>query len=229
MMILNLKLRISPLGSVASSESSWRPAGFSVLRGYGMRTDIVNSAGGLVKILRHPEFDDVLWKRIPWAPGYYVHFDGFVKSVIVRTESRQRRRTVTERILALSTTDGYVAVNIGSEKDGTRRRITLHTLVASVFLGDRPEGLDVMHRDGDRMNPRASNLMYGTKKENEKMKMGHGTDGRGERNPAAKLTQAEANKVKDLLAQGVKGVIIADRFGITPTTVSYIKKGKTWR
>lgn len=46
--------------------------------------------------------------------------------------------------------------------------VTVHGLVAEVFIGPRPEGLDVCHNDGDKSNNRASNLRYDTHSENQK-------------------------------------------------------------
>ncbi len=51
-MILNLNLRISPLGSVVSSESSWRLAGFSTFEGVGMRAiDLTGETFGMLAVL----------------------------------------------------------------------------------------------------------------------------------------------------------------------------------
>jgi hypothetical protein len=46
---------------------------------------------------------------------------------------------------------------------GTR---TLHSLVADAFLGPRPEGQEVRHKDGCRTNPKLDNLEFGTRTEN---------------------------------------------------------------
>lgn len=56
------------------------------------------------------------------------------------------------------------------------RRVRLHTpsrhayvhhLVAEAFIGPRPAGLKVCHRDDNGFNNRADNIYYGTRDENE--------------------------------------------------------------
>lgn len=42
----------------------------------------------------------------------------------------------------------------------------VHTLVARAFVGPRPSGYEVNHKDGNRQNPRAENLEYLTRVEN---------------------------------------------------------------
>ena len=52
----------------------------------------------------------------------------------------------------------------------------MHSLVALAFLGTRPDGFDVRHLDGDRLNCALANLAYGTRSENQRDKRRHGTD-----------------------------------------------------
>lgn len=50
----------------------------------------------------------------------------------------------------------------------------IHHLVALTFLGDKPEGMLVLHKDGNALNNRASNLYYGTYSDNAKDRVKHG-------------------------------------------------------
>jgi hypothetical protein len=56
---------------------------------------------------------------------------------------------------------GYASVGLG--RDNTRM---VHQLVAETFHGDRPEGMDVAHYDGNPANNFAGNLSYKTRSEN---------------------------------------------------------------
>lgn len=58
------------------------------------------------------------------------------------------------------THDGYLRTKL----QGKNR--TIHTLVAEVTLGPRPEGLVVNHIDGNKLNNSPDNLEYCTIKEN---------------------------------------------------------------
>jgi hypothetical protein len=65
-----------------------------------------------------------------------------------------------------------------------RQHAYVHTLVAEAFLGIRPEGMMVCHRDDVKRNNRASNLYYGTQKQNaqDALRNGcHGTERRRRR------------------------------------------------
>lgn len=58
----------------------------------------------------------------------------------------------------------YAFINLS--KNGNRINRNVHVLVAEAFLGPRPKGFVVHHRDANRMNPRLDNLEYLTIKEN---------------------------------------------------------------
>lgn len=50
----------------------------------------------------------------------------------------------------------------------------VHHLVAETFIGPRPDGAEVMHLDANRANPRADNLRYGTRSENQRQAVSDG-------------------------------------------------------
>lgn len=53
-------------------------------------------------------------------------------------------------------TRGYMQVSIG------RKTKNVHVLVAQAFLGERPDGYHVCHRDGNKTNNSIKNLRYDT-------------------------------------------------------------------
>jgi hypothetical protein len=61
-------------------------------------------------------------------------------------------------------TTGYQVVNVCI--DGERRTEHVHILVAEAFLGPRPLGLEINHKNGNKRDPRAENLEYITRSEN---------------------------------------------------------------
>lgn len=78
------------------------------------------------------------------------------------------KRTRPGRILSAQVSDGgaerYPLVKLCA---GDRRRVVrVHVLVAEAFHGARPDGLEVDHRDRDKLNARAGNLRYVTHAEN---------------------------------------------------------------
>lgn len=54
------------------------------------------------------------------------------------------------------------------------KTICAHRLAALAFLGPCPPGCEVRHKDGDRNNPRVSNLEYGTHADNAEDTIRHG-------------------------------------------------------
>jgi hypothetical protein len=74
---------------------------------------------------------------------------------------------------------GYPSVRI--TVDGVRRRYCVHILVAERFLGEKPTPQhEVCHIDGDKKNNQASNLRWGTQKDNARDRDIHGKTSRGE-------------------------------------------------
>lgn len=98
-------------------------------------------------------------------PAYEVSDAGRVRSrlrVIAINGAQQKTRTVRERILRAGVAShGYPMVVLGR---GNSR--TVHSLVAQAFLGPCPAGMEVLHADDNRNNPRLSNLSYGTRSRN---------------------------------------------------------------
>jgi len=76
------------------------------------------------------------------------------------------------------------------------------------------------------VNPR--HLRWATPKENSADKVRHGTDARGERNQAAKLTATQVRQIRALRGTQSQQEIAA-QFLVSPTAVSLILTGRRWR
>lgn len=103
-----------------------------------------------------------------WMPvvGYEGHYE---VSDLGRVRSLQRLgirgQRVRERYLVVTPNlNGYLRVAL--YRGGQSRSFNVHTLVATAFLGPRPDGHEVCHKDNDRANPAASNLRWGTRSSN---------------------------------------------------------------
>ena len=55
---------------------------------------------------------------------------------------------------------GYLLVRMNN------KAITIHSIIANLFIGERPKGLVVNHKDGNKFNNHPSNLEYVTIAEN---------------------------------------------------------------
>jgi len=84
------------------------------------------------------------------------------------------------------------------------------------------------HRDGNHLNNRSDNLYWATHQENERDKREHGRALEGSRHHQAKLTEDHVLRIRSRLKDGEPGRDLAREFGVTETTISYIKHRKTW-
>lgn len=105
------------------------------------------------------------WRDIPGYEGRYkVSSDGDVYSIssgksLAKNPDRQ----------------GYFGVSLYKGTKKSRKRWPIHVLVMLTFVGERPEGLDICHNNGDKTDNRLANLRYGTRSENILDSVAHGT------------------------------------------------------
>lgn len=96
------------------------------------------------------------WRDIAGAEGkYQVSDQGRVRSL-------QRYRKI---LIPQISKHGYPRVSIYF-CDGSRKLRPIHALVAQAFIGPRPPGLDVRHKNDVKTDCRAVNLEYGTRSQN---------------------------------------------------------------
>lgn len=101
----------------------------------------------------------MLWKPIPHVPLYDVSETGQV-----------RHRRLSEKypthgpVSGLINARGYRVVTV--VVNGKPKTFTAASLVAAAFLGPRPLGLTVNHKDGNKQNDHWTNLEYCTRLEN---------------------------------------------------------------
>lgn len=124
------------------------------------------------------------WRPIPSNPKYLASSDGQIRHVKSDTPRRLQRAP-----------NGYSLVNFW--QDRKLRVRSVHSLIAEAFIGPRPyEDAQVRHLDGNRANNAASNLAYGSAKENAADRESHGRTGHGQRNGNAKLSNAEVDMLR---------------------------------
>lgn len=82
---------------------------------------------------------------------------------IVRSGSAQGA-TVGFELKQYPDKEGYLYVRLSSHNKAFRK--FAHSLVAEAFIGTRPSGQEINHRDGNKANNSLSNLEYVTHREN---------------------------------------------------------------
>lgn len=106
--------------------------------------------------------------------------------------------------------------------------LSVHVLVASAFLGPRPDGMHVNHIDGDKSNNRPGNLEYVTAYDNNHHAYRSGLKVRpiGSDNPKAKLSECDVIEI--LADRESTGPELAAKYGVTRTAINMIRRGETW-
>lgn len=131
------------------------------------------------------------------------------------------------QMLALSRAGRYLVVSL---KCRDRQRSTrVHKLVAEAFIGPCPPGQEVRHWNGNPLDNRATNLLYGTTSDNRQDSIRLGTIARGEGSGSAKLTAAQVHEIRQRYAAGgVPQHLLAAEYGVGQMTISRLIRGETW-
>lgn len=159
---------------------------------------------------------DEKWAEIPRFEGIY-------------WASSQGRLRSRKKLLVPHESKGYLVV--GLSRGGHSHTYGVHRLVCMAFRGLPPAwGMHTRHLDGTRTNNCIENLVWGTPKENAQDTVRHGrSPPKGEKNLASVLND---EKVRAIRAAGFTNVRqcaeMAREFGVSPFTIFYVAKGKTW-
>lgn len=120
----------------------------------------------------------------------------------------------------------------GSFKVKSYVALRAHRVAFALYYGRSPGELLVCHRcdNPECVNP--SHLFLGTVQDNstDMVRKGRAAthDGRGERNRAAKLSEAQVATIRDLIRAGLTNTAIAERFNVTHQLISRIRRGRAW-
>ena len=107
----------------------------------------------------------------------------------------------------------------------SRKKMTVHRLVAKAFVPGYFEGATVNHKDGVKTNNRADNLEWVTLAENTAHQWETGlVNIRGERHPSAKLSDADVVAIKS--RPGDSPTVLAREFGVSTSMIYKIRQGR---
>lgn len=125
-------------------------------------------------------------------------------------------------------THGYAKVYTGKPHN---RMVFVHRLVAMAWCDGYAEGLQVNHRDGNKLNNHASNLEWVTASRNNAHAHASGLRGDagiGSRNSMARLKERDVAEIKASLKAGYPPRRIANWHKVHPSTVYAIASGRAW-
>ena len=121
---------------------------------------------------------------------------------------------------------GYLVIGLCA--GGRKTYHTVHSLIALTFIGARPPGHQINHRDGIKLHNQIENLEYVTPKENKAHASGMGLSARGERCHKAKLTADDVREVRRLSGPEHSYSKLAARYGVTKGLIGMIKRRTIW-
>ena len=151
-----------------------------------------------------------------------------VKSCRGGTVTRDNPRLLKQRL----DDDGYPVVSIRRVGRKHSSVFRVHGLVLSAFVGPRPDGMECRHLDGNRQNNLLRNLRWGTRLENKKDSIRHGTavvpPQIGECHSNLKLSEEKVKTIRRRRLDGEKLQPIADSFGVSVGLISMICNRRIW-
>lgn len=150
-----------------------------------------------------------IWKNCRDFPAYQVSSQGRVKR-----GPRVLNGTVTAR--------GYRNFSVTGG-----RIVQLHRQVLIAFRG--AEGEVARHVNGDSLDNRLTNLVWGTPADNYADSVKHGTNCKGESHGNSKLDSQKVMCIRQSLEKGVSQRRVAEEYGVHQYTIYAIAKGKTWK
>jgi len=165
------------------------------------------------------------WRPVPGYEDRYLVSDlGQVRSLPGKHKGRILKKQIG--------THGREYVSLS--RLGKVQKRFVHHLVLEAFIGPRSEGTECCHYDGNPINNVLSNLRWDTPANNAKDKLRHGTHSvpeysrQGEKHPSSKLTADDVGKIRAQLAAGDACTDIAEKYRVSRSAISDIKRRKTW-
>ncbi|CUX20118.1 MULTISPECIES: NUMOD4 domain-containing protein [Agrobacterium tumefaciens complex] len=173
------------------------------------------------------------WKPIPgFEDSYEASTHGRIRSLdrIVTFAASERQPAHTKRlrgkILRRSFTKGYPSVSL--YRGSVRTQKMVHAIIADTFLGPRPPGALACHGNGIRTECDVDNIYWGTPQDNADDRRRHGNNRPGSQHANSKLHERDISKIRRL-ASSVTQKSLAERFGVSQSTISSIINNASWR
>lgn len=158
-------------------------------------------------------------------PNHKVSDDGRVFSRMVYGSKLKRVGTEWWEMKLMGKQRPYVRL---CPETGYVGRWQIAWLVAEAFIGPRPEGLLVCHKDDNPWNNNLNNLYYGTHSQNRFDAKRNGRMDLGENHKGANMTNDQIREIKRMSANGIKQIRIAEKFNIRVQKVSKIIRGEIY-
>ncbi|PWT91205.1 MAG: hypothetical protein C5B54_05730 [Acidobacteria bacterium] len=169
-----------------------------------------------------------VWNTVVNSEGVYsVSNKGRVRSEDRVVPAGYKTRCFKGKILSLGL-DGQGRHNVRLSLKGVAKTRLVAHLVAEAFLGPKPTGLKVLHKNDIRTDDRVENLYYGTQQDNMNDMVQNAHSLKGVKHHKAKLTGEDAVTIVTRLQAGEDQHVLATEYGVTIMTIQSIKHGRNW-
>ena len=165
-----------------------------------------------------------IWKPIiDYEDLYEVSNLGNVRSLV----NNGRHKRSVPKLLKPDNARSHARVTLS--KNGKTKRFFSSCLVLTAFVGERPQGFQCSHIDGNPGNDFLTNLCWESCQDNNERKFVHGTSQIGECHGRSKLTDALVLEIRELYALGQHSLRkLAIMFNVDRGTITQVVYRRTW-
>ncbi len=126
-----------------------------------------------------------------------------------------------------TTPNGYHRVTLYNNHKKCYRSV--YALVIEAFLGPRPDGFHVDHKDGNKTNDSDTNLEYVSPQENIRRSIIRNLRVHGKRRVDASLNEIDVRRIRELSRQGLSRVQVSRMFSVSAPHISQIVHCRKWK
>ena len=145
-----------------------------------------------------------------------------VGTIIERFEAKIRKRPGCWEWQAFKLPSGYGMFGFAG------RTQLAHRVAWMLYIGEIPDGLQVLHHCDNPSCVNPSHLFLGTNADNMQDKADKGRCPSGEKHCMAKLTQPQVDEIRSRCAAGERQRVIAKEYGVDQSAISFIVRRVTW-
>lgn len=173
--------------------------------------------------------DNEIWKPISRFNGFYeVSNKGRIRTYYDNNNQYKNDRRDRPKIKETYITHyGYMACT--GHFMGDVYCLYIHREIALAFIPNPENKPLVLHKDDDKLNNEIDNLYWGTHKDNHKDRQRNFGKEIGENATNNKIMESDAKRILELVNTDLSQRQIADMYGVDQSTISDIKRGKSWK